>query len=119
MALNNKNHLEGVLDPPGVFRVYLYDDHTHPVSDEVLKQAQMMVIWGDNDGAPEIDLKPNADGTVLEAPAPAPMRFPVTLTLLVRFPGAAATDKPELFTIPFSHYSHPPGTPPHTHPAGP
>jgi hypothetical protein len=118
MALNNKNHLEGVLDPPGVFRVYLYDDHTRPVSPEVLNQAQMMVIWGEQDGAPEIDLKPSQDASMLEANAPGTMHFPVTLTLLVHFPGAAATDRPELFTFPFSHYSHPPAAETHAHPGG-
>ena len=116
MALDNKHHLEGVLDPPGVFHVYLYDDHTRPVSRQVLNQAKAKVIWGEQDGAPEIELKPSADGAVLEAPAPGAMQFPVTLTLLVRFPGAPAASRPELFTFPFSHFSH---SQPEPHPAGP
>ena len=106
MALDNRHHLEGVLDRPGVFRVYVYDAYTQPVSPEELKQIQAKVIWGASDGAPEIDLKPSADGSCLEAPAPGPIRFPVTLTLLSRLPGTSATSRPELFTFPFSHYSH-------------
>jgi hypothetical protein len=118
MALDNKHHLEGVLAAPGVFEVYLYDDHTRPVSREQLNQAHMTVIWGDQDDAPKIDLKPRPDGTLLEAHAPGAMHFPVTLTLLVHFPGAPASAKPELFTFPFSHYSHPQSAETHTHPAG-
>jgi hypothetical protein len=106
MALDNRHHLEGVLDFPGVFRVYLYDDHTQPLDRASIGQAQARVIWGEEDGAPEIELKPSADGSVLEARAPGAMRFPVVLTLLVRFPGAAANAKPELFTFPFSEYTH-------------
>ncbi|MBI2818657.1 MAG: hypothetical protein HYX73_01645 [Acidobacteria bacterium] len=114
MSLDNYHHLEGVLERPGVFRVYVYDAHTQPVSREQLEQTQAKVIWGDIDGAPEIDLKPSADGSCLEAPAPGPVRFPVTLTLLSRFPGTSPGSRSELFTFPFSHYSHI-DTTPHTH----
>src|ERR1051325_7495638 len=44
MALDNKHHLEGVLDAPGIFRVFLYDDHTQPVNGAELRQAKMTVI---------------------------------------------------------------------------
>ena len=117
MALDNKHHLEGVLDPPGVFHVYVYDDHTRPLRAAELGMARAQVIWGEQDGASEIDLMPSPDGTFLEAGAPGPMQFPLTLVLLVHFPGAAATARPELFTFPFSHYSHPP-TAAHTHAEG-
>ena len=117
MALDNKHHLEGTLEQPGVFRVYVYDAYTHPVSREDLGKVDAKVIWGVQDGALEIDLKPNASGSALEASAPEPVRFPVTLTLLCRFPGAPANSRPELFTFPFSHYSHI-DTKPHPHPAG-
>ena len=120
MALDNQHHLEGLLESPGVFRVFVYDDHTQPLGRAELEQTQATVIWGERDGAPEIDLKPSADGTVLEAKPPGPVRFPMTLTLLVRFPGVPATAKRELFTFPFSHYSHshPEPLEPHTRPAG-
>ena len=114
MALDNRHHLEGVLDRPGIFRVYLYDAFTQPVSPEELQQTQAKVIWGDRDGAPTIELKPNADWSCLEALAPEPVRFPVTLTLLARLPGAPPASRQELFTFPFSHYSHIDATP---HPA--
>lgn len=114
MALDNYHHLEGVLVRPGIFRVYIYDAYTRPVSPEELAKTEATVIWGDKDGSPQIELKPNADGSALEAQAPEPVRFPVTLTLLCRFPGAAPNTRAELFTFPFSHYSHV-DTTPHTH----
>src|SRR5262245_39909340 len=55
MALDNKHHIEGLLESPGKFEVYLYDDHTRPVSRRELNQARMAVIWGEQDGAPKID----------------------------------------------------------------
>jgi len=116
MALDNKHHLEGTLERPGVFRVYIYDSFTQPVRREVLAQVDAKVIWGAQDGSPEIELKPNAGGSALEAQAPEAIHFPVTLTLLCRFPGAALSSRPELFTFPFSHFSHI-DTTPHAHAA--
>ena len=114
MTLDNKHHIEGLLESAGIFEVYLYDDHTKPVSRRELNQTQMTVIWGEQDGAPKIELKPRADGTAFEAHAPGTMLFPVTLTLLVRFPGSPILDKPELFTFPFKEFSRPPKAETHT-----
>jgi hypothetical protein len=116
MALDNRHHIEGVLDRPGVFRVYIYDAFTHPVSLEELQQTEARVIWGEKDGAPELELKPSEDGSCLEATAPEPIHFPVTLTLLSRLAGTSPASRPELFTFPFSHYSHIDATP-HIHPS--
>ena len=118
MALDNKHHIEGLLESPGIFEVYLYDDHTRPVSHRELNQAHMTVIWGDQDEAPKIDLKPRADGTAFEAYAPGAVHFPITLTLLVHFPGSPASAKPELFTFPFKEYSRPPNPETNTDPGG-
>ena len=106
MALDNKHHLEGVLESPGVFRVYVYDARTRPLPPAILAQVEGKVIWGKQDGAPEIELTPSKDGTVLEAPAPGPVQFPLELTLLARFPGMPATARAEVFTFPFSHFTH-------------
>jgi hypothetical protein len=118
MALDNLHHIEGALERPGIFRVYVYDAYTKPVNREELGKVDAKVIWGEQDDAPEIALKPNAGGTALEANAPATVHFPVELTLLCRFPGAPPTSRPELFTFPFSHFSHIDLTP-HTHPGDP
>jgi hypothetical protein len=108
MALNQIHHLEGVLDPPGVFRVYIYDAYSAPLGRADLEKTEAAVIWGEQDGAPEIPLRLNAEGNGMEVQAPTPVRFPITLTLLVRFPGSAPGSRRELFTFPFSHFTpHP------------
>ncbi|MBI4443941.1 MAG: hypothetical protein HY649_11290 [Acidobacteria bacterium] len=106
MALDGIHHLEGILVPPATFRVYVYDTHTSPISGGELQKAEGKVLWGDSPDAPEIVLRPASDGECLEAELGEPARFPVTLTLLLRFPGAPPQSRPELFTFPFSHYSH-------------
>ena len=116
MALDGIHHLEGILVPPATFRVYVYDTHTSPISGGELQKAEGKVLWGDSPGAPEIALHAAPDGESLEAELGEPARFPVTLTLLLRFPGAPPQSRPELFTFPFSHYSHPPsGSSDHPH----
>jgi hypothetical protein len=115
MALDNRHHLEGVLERPGVFRLYVYDAYTQPLSREELGQTQAEVIWGESDGAPVIAMTPCEEEGCLEALAPMPVQFPITLTLMTRLYGTPPTARPELFTFPFSHYSHG-GTAPHTHP---
>jgi len=106
MALDNKHHLEGVLLPPGVLRVYLYDEYTRPLSRAGLEQTQGEVIWGDVDGALKIPLNLSQDGATLDATPQERVRFPVTLTLLLHLPGSLPNQRPELFTFPFSHYSN-------------
>jgi hypothetical protein len=41
----------------------------------------------------------------LEATLPAGSKLPLTLTLLMRFPGMSEKDRPELFTFPFDEFS--------------
>jgi hypothetical protein len=110
MALDEKHHLEGVLAEPGTFRVYLFDEYTKPLSKQSVAKADAKVTWGKAANAPEIALKPSADGLTLEAQAPAKVTFPTELTLRIRFPGAAAGSRPELFTFPFKAYTHDPTT---------
>ena len=67
MALDNVHHLEGILVPPGTFRVYLYDDHTKPLKAEETRQASGTVQIGESDDAPKIDLAPGKKKETLEA----------------------------------------------------
>jgi hypothetical protein len=110
MALDESHHLEGALLDANTFRVFLYDDHTVPLSKEQVAQADARVTWGSQDNAPETVMKPSADGLTLEAAPPSKLTLPVELTLRVRFPGAAANSRPELFTFPFKAFTHDPTT---------
>ncbi len=110
MSLDGRFHLEGVLVDPGVFRVFLYDEFLKPVSGDLLAGSEARVIWGSQDDAPELPMKLSSGSQPFEASAPGTMRFPVTLTLLVRFAGSNPGASRELFTFPFSHYTHDPNT---------
>ena len=105
MALDGIHHLEGVLVPPGTFRVYLSDARTLPLDPARVKQASGTVQWGESEHAPEIPLVLGEDGQTLEAVFGNEVKFPVTLTLLLRLPGMPPDARPELFTFPFSDYS--------------
>ena len=109
MAMDNRHHVEGLLVPPGVFRLYLYDAHTKPVAPAELKQATGTVQWGDNDKAPQVPLALAKNGEYLEAVPDRQLqvKLPVELTLRLHLPGEAPKAKPELFTFPFSHYTEP------------
>ena len=94
MALNNIHHLEGLFVPPGVFRLYLYDSHTHPLKIEDVKRAGGTVIWGEEENSPETPLKLSADGQNLEDAYGRPVKFPITITFSFRAHGMAAGAKP-------------------------
>lgn len=110
MALDEKHHLEGILVEPDTFRVYMFDEYSKPLSKADVAKADGKVAWGKADNAPETALKPSADGLTLEAKSPSKLTFPTELTLRIRFPGAAAGSRPELFTFPFKAYTHDPTT---------
>jgi hypothetical protein len=112
MALDNKHHLEGVIVPPGTFRVYLYDDHTKPLKAEETRQASGTVQVGESDDAPKIDLAPGKKKETLEANLGDGVKFPMTLTLLLHLPGMEPEAKPELFNFKFTQFTdeHGPGS---------
>jgi hypothetical protein len=105
MAMNNHHHLEGVLEPSGIFRVYLYDSFTQPLTPDKMEQASGKVLVGDDENAPEIPLTLSRDGKTLEASLGGNLKLPMTLTLLMHFPGMSREARPELFTFPFREYS--------------
>jgi len=107
MALNQQHHLEGVLERPGTFRVYLYDVISKPLAPAQAKLASGTVEWGEAENAPETPLTLSKDGSTLEASWDK-AKPPIAVTLRVRFPGAPAKSRPELFTFDFQDYSVPP-----------
>lgn len=106
MAMDDQHHLEGVFIKPDVFRVYLYDAYTKPLSKAQVKQASGTIQLGDDENAPKIPLSVSKDGKTLEVALPS-VKFPFTITLLMRFPGMTPDARPELFTLPFSAYTNP------------
>ncbi len=105
MSLDNAHHLEGVLLPPGTFRVYLYDDHTKPLKAEQTRQASGTVQIGDSEDAPKINLGPGKKKETLEASLGEGVKFPLTLTLLLHLPGMAPDAKPELLNFTFTGFT--------------
>lgn len=105
MALDKKHHLEGVVLPPGTFRVYIYDEYTEPLKTDEVSKVSGTVQVGDADGGPEIPLVLGKDKGALEATLGRNAKFPLTLTLLLRWPGMAPASKPELFSFAFSRFT--------------
>lgn len=106
MALDEIHHLEGTLSDPDRFRVYLYDAMTMPLSAEKIKEVSGTVHWGEFPDPPAMPLSAGSEESMLEAKLDRELEFPVTLTLLLRFPGMGADSDPELFTFVFDGYSH-------------
>jgi hypothetical protein len=104
MALDNEHHLEGVLLKSGVFRVYLYDAFTRPLSASEVQQAIGNVQVGESESAPSIPLLVGKDGHTLEAALSKNLELPVTINLSLRFQQSGQNVRPEVFTFPFSHY---------------
>jgi len=105
MSLDNEHHLEGVLLPPGTFRVYLYDDHTKPLKPDQVKLTSGTIQIGDSETAPKIPLGPGKKKETLEAPVGADVKFPIDVTLLLHLPGMAPDAKPELFDFTFDKFT--------------
>jgi hypothetical protein len=107
MALDEMHHLEGVLEPPGIFRVYVYDEYTKPLAEDKMKEVSGTVQMGEAEDAPKNPLKLSKDGHTMEMALPPGTKLPVTLTMLMRFPRMAADARPELFTFQFNEFTKP------------
>ena len=105
MSLDNVHHLEGVLLPPGTFRIYLYDDHTKPLKADQVKLTSGTIQIGNSEDAPKISLGPGKKKETMEASIGANPKFPVAITLLLRLPGMAPDAKPELFNFTFDKFT--------------
>lgn len=105
MSLDNVHHLEGVLLPPGTFRVYLYDEYAKPLKLDQVKLASGTIQIGDSEDAPKIALGPGKKKETMEASIGADPKFPVAITLLLHLPGMAPDAKPELFNFTFDKFT--------------
>ncbi len=106
MALDEVHHLEGTLSDPGMFRVYLYNAMTMPLDSEKMAQASGTLHWGEFPDPPAIPLKVGHEEGMLMAELDKEIEFPLTLTLLLNFPGAPEGES-ELFNFIFDDYSKP------------
>jgi hypothetical protein len=105
MSSDNKHHLEGTLVPPGIFQLYLYDDHTKPLKEEKTKRASGAIQIGESETSPNIPLTAGNKKEMLEASLGDRVKFPVTLTLHLRLPGMVSSAKPELFNFKFTKFT--------------
>jgi len=103
MASDQWHHLEGTLVPPGVFRSYLYDDMTRPLSASQLSGRITRSDSYAREVGPSIPLVfgSNADHSTMEARIPG-VTFPIRLKVFVKF---RPTDKEQVFDFAFSDYS--------------
>ncbi len=105
MSLDNIHHLEGVLVPPGTFRVYLYDEYAKPLKTDQMKLASGTIQIGDSEDAPKIPLGQGKKKETMEASLGGNVKFPVDITLLMHLPGMPPDAKPELFNFTFDKFT--------------
>lgn len=108
MAPDHFHHLEGMMATPREFRIYLYDDHTQPISAVPFKDGAKVGVQkvgadGREMGTP-VELSVNVDkkGAYLTTSIPTEYVFPLYFTALLRFPGEQDSD---LFNFTFNEVS--------------
>jgi hypothetical protein len=112
MAPDNWHHLEGTYPQDGVFRLYLYDDFTKPLSrDQMQKAAGRLVLKETFDQETKttreiasVPLKAVRNGRYLEAKI-AKVPFPAQMTAKLKFQAAAPEHR---FDFTFPEYSKEP-----------
>jgi hypothetical protein len=100
MAPDNWHHLEGTYPQAGVFRVYLYDDYTKPLSPNLEREVSGDVVLA---GKP-YTLALAANGRYLEAEIDAAL--PAVMQARVRFKASVPAN---VFDFNFEKYSTEPG----------
>jgi hypothetical protein len=103
MADDNWHHLEGTLQPGGVFRVYFYNDYTRPISAKTFS-GQAVVKNADGREVQSLAMKNGRIDNVLEA-AIRGRALPLSVSLKVRF---KPDDRDRLFDFTFQDYSKEP-----------
>ncbi|MEZ5421448.1 MAG: heavy metal-binding domain-containing protein, partial [Vicinamibacterales bacterium] len=92
MAQDYWHHVEGVYPSPGVFRLYLYDDYTKPLSTDRVKAVKARLVTREETDpktfvtreVASVPLTLAADGTYLEA-AIDDLPLPANITMQAQF----------------------------------
>ena len=108
MASNSWHHLEGVLPKADEFRLYLYNDHTKPISAKPFAEGSYIE-------ATRVDAERKAlgdpvkvpftvapDGAYLLAAIPGELNLPIDITVRLKFEGK---DRPDLYNFTFDKVS--------------
>jgi hypothetical protein len=99
MSEDQFHHLEGTYPSAGIFRLYLYDDHTRPIS----SVATSGTLFFANKG---YVLKPASNAPYLEAQITGNPQPPVSLELHLKLPSASGSNSSEeLFNFDFDSFS--------------
>jgi len=116
MADDNWHHLEGTFIRPNVFRVYFYDDFTHPLAATAFSATVARADTNGRDIAAAVAVKPGGskDRNTLEVRVPN-TALPASFALRVKF---KPDDKERVFDFTFADYSREPAAGP-TSPTGP
>jgi hypothetical protein len=109
MAPDLWHHLEGTYESDEIFRVYLYDDYTKPLSPDLAKQVTGRVVTRENfDAATKttkeitaFPLRRSSDGDYLEAKL-GRMKLPADMTAKVKFKNG---DQEYRFDFTFAEFS--------------
>jgi Heavy metal binding domain len=109
MAPDLWHHLEGTYQSDEIFRVYLYDDYTRPLSADLAKQVTGRIVTKETFDAAtrttkEISafpLRPSADGEYLEG-RPGRMKLPADMTAKLKFKSG---DQEYRFDFTFGEFS--------------
>ena len=123
MAADNSHHLEGTYPQPGVFRVFLYDEYTRPLSLRGVSGRAVTRESRDASSNRMIDLeafalRPSRDGKYLEAriaPRAGTSTGPMQITAKLQF---AASGPEQRFDFAFPALTREPPPPPRA-PASP
>jgi len=108
MASNSWHHLEGVLPKADEFRLYLYNDHTKPISAKPFVEGSYIEasrVDADRKALGEpvkVPFTVAPDGTYLVAAIPRDLSLPIDITVRLKFEGK---DRPDLYNFTFDQVS--------------
>lgn len=106
MAPDQHHHLEGVLEPSGIFRIYLYDAYTRPIPAARYRAVTQVHREGEKT-TPLPLLEDRGDGT-LWVRIPTTDQFPIDMSVWITFPARdGSPERTDLFSFSFDALPEP------------